>query len=93
MARKDIIDTYYSFTPSTRTIVVNQILPRERLVLITNANTNQVIYNFSDPNLKLTSHSITQNSISGDATTTLVLQYNTASMSATDRLQIIIDEF
>lgn len=93
MARKDIIDTYYSFTPSTRTIVLNQIVPRERLVLITNANTNQVIFNFSDPNLKLTSHAIAQNTITGAATTTLVLQYNTAAMSATDKLQVIVDDF
>ncbi len=93
MARKDIIDTYYSFTPSTRTIVLNQIVRREQLVLITNANTNQVIYNFSDPNLKLTSHAIAQNAITGAATTTLVLQYNTAAMASTDRLQIIIDEY
>ena len=93
MARKDIIDTYYSFTPSTRTIVLNQIVPRERLVLITNANTNQVIFNFSDPNLKLTSHAIAQNTISGAATTTLVLQYNTTAMSATDKLQVIVDDF
>jgi len=93
MARKVLSDTYYSFTPSTRTIVFNQIIQKERFVLITNLNTNQVIYNFSDPNLKITSYSTSTNTSTGVATTSVVLQYNTASMSATDDLQVVIDEF
>jgi hypothetical protein len=93
MARKAIIDTYYSFTPSTRTIVFNQVIQRERFVLITNVTTNQVIYNFSDPNLKLTSHTISQNTTSGVSTTTIVLQYNTTAMSSTDKLQVVVDEY
>lgn len=93
MARKAIVDTYYSFTPSSRTIVLNQAIPRERFVLITNVTQNRVIYNFSDPNLTLTSHSISTNTISGVATTTIVLNYNTAAMSATDKLQVVVDEF
>jgi hypothetical protein len=93
MARKVIVDTYYSFTPSSRTIVFNEVIQRERFVLITNVTTNQVIYNFSDPNLKLTSHSVSQNATSGSATTTIVLQYNTAAMSSTDKLQVVIDEY
>lgn len=93
MARKVILDTYYTFNPATRTIVFNEILPRERFVLITNVTTNQVIYNFSDSNLKFTSHSFSQNTVTGAATTTVVLNYNTGSMSATDDLQVIIDEY
>lgn len=93
MARKVLSDTYYSFTPSSRTIVFNQIIQRERFVLITNLNTNQVIYNFSDPNLKITSYSTSTNTSTGVATTSIVLQYNTASMSTTDDLQVVIDEF
>jgi hypothetical protein len=93
MARKVLSDTYYSFTPSSRTIVFNQFIQRERFVLITNLNTNQVIYNFSDPNLKITSYSMSTNNVTGSATTTVVLQYNTASMSATDDLQVVIDEY
>jgi hypothetical protein len=92
MARKVIADTYYSFTPSTRTIVFNQIIQKERFVLITNLNTNQVVFNFSDPNLKITSYA-TAISSSGAATTTIVLQYNTTAMSALDDLQVVIDEF
>jgi hypothetical protein len=93
MARKVLSDTYFSFTPSSRTIVFNQIIQRERFVLITNLNTNQVIYNFSDPNLKITSYSTSTNTTTGTATTSIVLQYNTTAMSATDDLQVVIDEY
>ena len=87
MARKVLHETNYTFTPSTKTIVIPDHIPRERLVLITNVTTNQVIYNFSDPSLKATSYTpaIDSNNV---ATTTIVLNYNTAAMSATDKLQI-----
>ena len=92
MARKVLHETNYTFTPSTRTIVIPDHIPRERLVLITNVTTNQVIYNFSDPSLKATSYTpaIDSNNV---ATTTIVLNYNTAAMSATDKLQITVDEY
>jgi hypothetical protein len=92
MARKVLHETNYTFTPSTRTIVIPDHIPRERLVLITNVTTNQVIYNFSDPSLKATSYTpaIDSNNV---ATTTVVLNYNTAAMSATDKLQITVDEY
>jgi len=92
MARKTILDTYYTFTPSTKTIVIPRAVNRERIVLITNVSTNQVIYNFSDPSLKFTSFGIATDA-AGNTLTTVVLTYNTASMSATDKLQIVIDEF
>lgn len=92
MARKVLLETTYTFTPSTRTITFPRIILRERLVLITNVSTNQVIYNFSDPNLRATSYS-TSTSAAGVETTTVVLNYNTSSMSSSDKLQITIDEF
>jgi hypothetical protein len=92
MARKALLDTYYTFTPSTRTVVIPRAVPRERLVLITNVTTNQVIYNFSDATLKATSYTIGTDSI-GNTTTTIVLAYNTAALSATDKLQILVDEY
>ncbi len=92
MARKVLHETSYTFTPSTRTIVINKYIARERLVLITNVTTNQVIYNFSDPSLKSTSHTATIDA-NNAPTTTVVLNYNTAGMSATDKLQITIDEY
>lgn len=92
MARKTILSPYYTFTPSTRTIIIPQPVLRERIQLITNVTTNQVIYNFSDSNLKFTSYTITTDSV-GNTFTTVVLQYNTAAMSASDRLEIIVDDY
>lgn len=91
MARKVILDTAYTFTPSTKTIVIPRFIARERLVLITNVTQNKVIYNFSDPALTATSYvNATTNMVES---TTLVLNYNTTTMSSTDKLQITIDEF
>lgn len=93
MARRVILDTQYTFNPTTRTVVIPRILPRERILLITNVTNNTVIYNFSDPTLGLTSYTQTL-AIDNNAnpTTTLVLAYNTTSMGSTDKLQITIDE-
>ena len=89
MARKAILETGYTFTASTNTIVIPRAIPRERLILITNVTTNTVIYNFSDSNLKANTYTV-----SGAAdTTTVVLNYSTSGMSNNDRLQIIIDEY
>jgi hypothetical protein len=107
MARKVLLETAYTFTPSTKTIVIPRAIAREKLVLITNVTTNQVIYNFSDPNLRATSYTINASNYQQGATvdfntkvvtgardtTTIVLNYNTASMSSTDKLQITIDEY
>ena len=96
MARKAILDTYYSFTPSTRTIVIPRPIPKERLVLITDVTTNQVLFNFSDPNLTTTAYTIgpdTTGNYSQATTTTITLNYNTTALSATDKLQIVVDEY
>lgn len=92
MARRVLHETDYIFTPATRTLIVPRVLPRERLLLITNTTTNTVLYNFSDPTLNATSYSLAQNTGNVNARTTIVLSYNTASMSATDKIQIVIDE-
>lgn len=91
MARRVIRGTDYTFTPSTRTIVLPAFILEERLLLITNVTTGTVIYNFSDPNLGFTSWSYI-----GDPTnprTQIVLEYNTASMNSTDLLSVMVDEF
>lgn len=89
MARKAILETGYTFTPSTKTVVIPRAVQRERLIIITNVTTNQVIYNFSDANLKATTYTV-----SGTAdTTTVILNYDTTGMSSTDKLQIIVDEY
>jgi hypothetical protein len=91
MARKAILETGYTFTPSTNTIVIPRVIPRERLILITNVTTNTVIYNFSDSNLKANTYTVSTSG--GTNTTTVVLNYSTTSMSSTDKLQIIVDEY
>ena len=91
MARKAILETGYTFTPSTNTIVIPRVIPRERLILITNVTTNTVIYNFSDANLKANTYTVSTSG--GTNTTTLVLNYNTAGMLSTDKLQITVDEY
>ena len=94
MARKAILETGYTFTPGASgvgSVVIPRVVQRERLILITNVTTNTVIYNFSDSNLKATSYTVSATANAN--TTTVVLNYNTASMSSTDKLQIIIDEY
>jgi hypothetical protein len=91
MARKAILETGYTFTPSTNTIVIPRVVPRERLILITNVTTNTVIYNFSDQNLKANTYTVS--TTGGTNTTTLVLNYNTSGMLSTDKLQITVDEY
>jgi len=93
MARKSILDTYYTFTPSARTIIIPRAIPRERLVLITDVTTNQVIYNFSDANLKATSYAISTDPTSAYTNTTIVLNYNTTALASTDKLAIVVDEY
>ena len=93
MSRKAILDTYYTFTPATRTIVIPRAIRQERLLLITDLATNTVIYNFSDPTLKTTSYTTNTDTTGSYTTTTIVLNYNTTALSTTDKLQIIIDEY
>jgi hypothetical protein len=93
MARRVILDTQYTFTPGTRTITLPRYLPAERLLLITNVTRNTVIYNFSDPVLSYTSYTFAQPTNNNtNPTTTIVLSYNTTSMSATDKISIVVDE-
>ena len=107
MARKVVLETGYTFNPSTRTVTIPKVVPRERLILITNVTKNQVIYNFSDSNLGATSYTVDgthyQQGVTVDPqtfavttatpTTTVVLNYNTTAMSSGDKLQIITDEY
>jgi hypothetical protein len=92
MARKILLETSYTFTPSTRTISIPKTILKERLLLITNVTTNQVIYNFSDPSLGTTSYSASTDAFMVE-NTTMVLSYNTASMTSTDKLMFTIDTF
>lgn len=93
MARRVILDTQYTFNPATRTITIPRVIPRERLLLITNVTSNKVIYNFSDQTLTATNYYYTPATTAyTPETTTIVLSYNTTSMSSTDQLSIVVDE-
>ena len=78
---KTLIDNY-TFSPSTKQITLNEPtqIKIEQILLITNITDNTIIYNFAD------------NSLGGTiSSNVLTLNYNTASMSNTDSLQIFID--
>ena len=92
MAKHVILESY-TFTPSTRTIVVTgKNIRREQLLLITNTTSGTVIYNFSDPALQATSYTNAANTTTGQETTTIVLSYATGSMNSTDKLSILTEE-
>jgi hypothetical protein len=89
---KHIIAENYTFTPSTRTIVINRSLRREQLMLITNVTRNTVLYNFSDPNLGASSYTAVTSTATGQTITTIVLAYNTTSHLSTDKISILAEE-
>jgi len=92
MAKHVILESY-TFTASTRTIVVTgKTIRREQLLLITNTSTGTVIYNFSDPALGASSYATAVDAITGNETTTIVLTYNTAAMSNSDKISILVEE-
>ncbi len=92
MAKHVILESY-TFTPSTRTLVVNgKNIRREQLLLITNTNTGTVIYNFSDPSLLATAYTNAVDSVTGLETTTLILAYNTTAMQSSDKISIVTEE-
>ena len=92
MARKSIQSNYYLFDASAREVIIPGGIQREQLILITNVTDNKVIYNFSDPELTATTYTI-QTDIRNVTTTRVVLTYDTTSMSDTDKLQIVYDDF
>lgn len=74
----------YTFDPTAKTVTFSnlaQSLTLANILLITNTTANTIIYNFADP---------TSGAVSF-ASNVLTLDYNTASMNATDALQIYID--
>ena len=90
---KHVILEGYSFSPSTKTITINgKFIRREQLLLITNVTTGTVIYNFSDPALLATTYTNSTSTVTGLETTTVILNYNTLSMSSTDKLSIVVEE-
>jgi hypothetical protein len=74
----------YAFNPGAKTITfagLGQTIDLQNILLITNTTANTIIYNFAD-------------STSGAVSFTnnvLTLDYDTTSMSSTDKLQIYVD--
>jgi hypothetical protein len=90
---KHVILEAYTFTPGTSTVVVTgKNIRREQLLLITNVTQGTVIYNFSDPSIGFASYTNAVDTVTGQETTTIVLEYNTAAMSSTDKLAILTEE-
>ena len=85
---KRILSEYYTFDPATKTITIpNRILSREQLLLVVNVTSNTVLYNFSDPDLTLTSFTSPFSSTG----TQFILSYNTVGMNAADPIMITED--
>jgi hypothetical protein len=74
----------YIFDPAAKTITFTGLqytITLANILLITNTTANTIIYNFAD----------STNGAVSFASNVLTLDYNTASMNATDALQIYID--
>lgn len=88
---KHVILESYTFTPSSRTIVINgKAVRREQLLLITNVTANTIIYNYTDPTATATGYAVTYSQ--NVESTTITLTYNTTLMSSTDKLAILVEE-
>ena len=77
----------YIFNPAADSVTIDGNIPIKRMLLITNVTDNIVIQNFADPARKILSRSYD----SQTDETTFVLQYDCASMSASDNLQIFFE--
>ena len=78
----------YTFSPSTDSIAVDGNVSQKRVLLVTNLTDNIILYNFADTSKKIISRSY---NASTDETT-FVFQYDCSAMSATDTLQIFIEQ-
>ena len=79
----------YVFTPGAAnagTIVFDGAVSLKRLLIITNVTSGAVLYNFADP---AKGASVSYNATTGK--TTVTLETNTSSMSATDDLQVFYE--
>ncbi len=99
MAR-NIAPEDYVFNPTTKTITIERYIKKIHIFLIVNATTNQILFNFSDPDKKASvSYLYPDVSVSNPFGTTdykTVIQLDaavsTAGMTANDTLQIVVDD-
>ena len=102
MAKKLI--TQYSFTPGAANVGTVRFPGKyalENILLITNTTDNVILYNFADTAFATTTTIYTLGNLASifptisqrtDGYTTLTFGISTASMSASDRIQIFVDE-
>ena len=97
MARNVLLETDYTFNPSTYTLTIkNRWIRPERVMLISNVTKNVVLYNFSDSTKSFTSYTKTDNVGAATFNTVIVLNstpFTTTTMSSTDYIQIYIDDY
>lgn len=87
MAKRIVVE-FYEFDPATKTITIpDRIIPQQNLLLVTNASSNTVLFNFSDPELGVSNYQVPYSSTG----TRFTLGYNTTSMSSSDPLLILED--
>jgi len=78
---------YYTFDASAQSITIDGIYGLDRFLMITNVTDNIIMYIFSNSDFNFSSYSID----TAAETTTVVLDYDTTSMSDTDELQIFVE--
>ena len=87
MAKK-LLTTQYEFNAVNKSITLSGNIAKERLLLVTNLNTGDIIYNFGDPDSGATNVVY----IPSLGKTQLSLKYDTTGMNDTDDLQIFIEQ-
>lgn len=78
---------YYTFDASAQSITIDGIYGLDRFLMITNVTDNIIMYIFSNSDFNFSSYSID----TAAETTTVVLDYDTTSMSDSDELQIFVE--
>lgn len=95
MSRNVLLETDYTFNPSTYTLTINQRWIRpERIMMITNVTRNVILYNFSDSTTQYTSVTKIDNG-TNIFSTAIVLNptYFSVNMLSTDLIQVYVDDY
>jgi hypothetical protein len=90
--RHAIIESYTFANTINQVQVYGKNIRPEQLLLITDVTTGTVLYNFSDPSLGYTAYVNAVDSSTGLETCNITLAYNTAALSSTDKLSILVEE-
>jgi len=86
---KKLYSGTYAFSPDQQSLTIDGVFTRDKLLLITNITTNEIIYNFADSSRGITDLFIN----SDDETTNILLSFDTTSMSSNDDLQIFTEVY